>query len=765
MATPRTTPGRSRPPHSPRQSPEERTALDLALYRNLWRIRTFERAVSSLHRQNKILGGVYSGEWQEALQVGFCQHLIDEDVVLPLHRDLGVFLLRGVDPGRLLAQLMAKKDGLSGGRDNFTHAGDLERGVLGSSSMLGATLPVACGVALRFQMLGEARVAVAFFGEGSTARGDFHEALNFAGIHKLPVVFVCENNHYAYSTPQELEMPVETVAERAAAYGMRGTRVNAQDLNRVLDVAEKAIDRARQGEGPSLIECLTYRHHGHSEHDPARYRPEDELAEWAGRDPIELFELYLEKRGHDIEALTAEVQAEAQAEIDQAIAFAEASPYPEGPEALRHVVYEGEPLPESVTREAAEHAATAAAAFATRVQAERGAPGTTATTGDTTYPGTSVPAEAPEIAVEGSAVEGSSDGSDAGKTDATGKTDGAGKAVAGPTEPARPTDTITYLDAIREALGEEMERDPTVFILGEDVAQLGGAFGVTRGLLDRFGSARVVDTPISESLILGASVGAAVLGLRPVSEMQFADFISCGFDQLVNTAATFCYRHGGRARVPMVVRLPAGARIHGGLFHSQNPESFFLSTPGLVIVAPATVEDAKGLLKSAIRGNDPVLFLEYKSLYRRLKAPRPAAEVLTPIGKATIRRPGRDLTIVTYGPALSLCLEAAATLAAEDRAEAEVIDLRTLKPLDMEAIASSVERTSRVLIVHEDRRFNGLGAEIAARIAEDLFHALDAPVKRVASADTHYPYAPTLEDWVLPDVPRVLAAARELLAY
>jgi 2-oxoisovalerate dehydrogenase E1 component len=725
MPTQRTTPGRSRPP---KVNVEERKALDIALFRSLWRIRTFERAVSSLHRQNKILGGVYSGEWQEALQVGFCHHLIDEDVVFPLHRDLGVFLLRGVDPGRLMAQLMGKKDGISGGRDNFTHAGDLEQGVLGASSMLGATLPVACGAALRFQMLSEPRIAVAFFGEGSTARGDFHEALNFAGIHQLPVVFVCENNHYAYSTPQELEMPVETVAERAAAYGMHGTRVNAQDLNRVLEVAEKAVARARSGEGPSLIECLTYRHHGHSEHDPARYRPEDELAEWAGRDPIELFALYLEKRGLDVPALTAEAQAAAQAEIDQAIAFAEASPYPEGPEAMRHIVYEGEPLPESVTSEAAAHAADAAAAFAASRVEGGSTTGRTTQTADTTFPGTSASEEK--------------------------KTDG-----------AAPAATITYLEAIREALGEEMERDPTVFILGEDVAALGGAFGVTRGLLDRFGPARVIDTPISESLILGASAGAAVLGLRPVSEMQFADFISCGFDQVVNTAATFCYRHGGRARVPMVVRLPAGGRIHGGLFHSQNPESFFLSTPGLVIVAPATVEDAKGLLKSAIRGNDPVLYLEYKSLYRHLKAERPGPDTLTPIGEAAVRRPGKDLTIVTYGPALGLCMEAATTLAAEDRAEAEVIDLRTLKPLDMAAIASSVEHTSRVLIVHEDRRFNGLGAEIAARIAEDLFHVLDAPVKRVASADTHYPYAPTLEDWVMPDVPRILTAARSLLAY
>ncbi|HWN82936.1 MAG TPA: dehydrogenase E1 component subunit alpha/beta, partial [Candidatus Udaeobacter sp.] len=607
------------------------------------------------------------------------------------------------DPGKLLAQLMAKRDGLSGGRDNFTHSGDLGLGVLGASSMLGATLPVACGAGLRFKMLEEPRVAVTFFGEGSTARGDFHEALNFAGIHKLPVVFVCENNHYAYSTPQELEMPVETVAERAVAYGMKGTRVNAQDLNRVLEEAEKAITRARNGEGPTLVECLTYRHKGHSEHDPARYRPEEELAEWEGRDPIELFALYLEKRGLDVDALTAEVQAEAQAEIDQAVAFAEASPYPEGPEALRHLVYEGEPLPDRVTKEPAEHAAVVAAAFA---------------------------------------------------------------AANPPAEPAKaPADTITYLDAINEALFEEMTRDPTVFVLGEDVAQLGGAFGVTRGLLDRFGPARVIDTPISESLIIGASAGAAVLGLRPVSEMQFADFISCGFDQLVNTAATFCYRHGGRAKVPMVVRLPAGGRIHGGLFHSQNPESFFLSTPGLVIVAPATVEDAKGLLKSAIRGNDPVIYLEYKSLYRHLKAARPGPDTLTPIGEAAVRRPGTDLTIVTYGPALGFCMEAAEKLAAEDKAEAEVIDLRTLKPLDMPAIARSVEKTSRVLIVHEDRRFNGLGAEIAARIAEELFHVLDAPVKRVASADAHYPYAPTMEDWALPDTPKILAAARSLLTY
>jgi 2-oxoisovalerate dehydrogenase E1 component beta subunit len=246
--------------------------------------------------------------------------------------------------------------------------------------------------------------------------------------------------------------------------------------------------------------------------------------------------------------------------------------------------------------------------------------------------------------------------------------------------------------------------------------------------------------------------------------MQFADFVSCGFDQLVNTAATFSYRHGGRARVPMVVRLPAGARIHGGLFHSQNPESFFLSTPGLAIVAPATVEDAKGLLKAALRGHDPVLYLEYKSLYRRAKALLPPGEILTPIGKALVRVAGDDLTIVTYGPTLGFCLEAAEKLRAAG-VSAEVIDLRTLAPLDMETVAASVRRTSRLLIVHEDRRTCGLGAEIAARVGEELFAWLDAPVQRVTAADTHYAYATAMEEWILPDTGKILAAARALVAY
>ena len=705
---------------------------DRKLYGELWRVRLFDRAVSSLHRQGKIVGGVYSGEWQEAIPVGFCHVLEDADVVFPLHRDLGVFLARGSDPGRLMAQILGRRDGFSGGRDSFLHAGDPDRGIFGATSMLASTLPVAAGAAIRFRIAGERNVAVAFFGEGATARGDFHEALNFAGIHKLPVVFVCENNFYAYSTPVNLEMPVETVAERAAAYGMRGVRCNGQDLNRVLDVAEAAVARAREGAGPTLVECVTYRHHGHSEHDPARYRPKDELAEWAGRDPIELFELYLRSRGLDVEALSGEVQREVTAEIEQAVAFAEASPPPEGPEALRHVYYEGAPL-----------AARLTAPLEPRPSAAESPGG---------FPDPSGAFRAETAAAQPEGVP---------PLRAAGPHPGELPPLPADTAPPEQT---SYLDALREALDEEMARDPAVVVLGEDVGRLGGAFGVTRGLFEKYGSMRVIDTPISESLIVGAAVGAAVMGLRPVAEMQFADFVSTGFDQIVNTAATFCYRHGGRARVPLVIRLPAGARIHGGLFHSQNPESFFLATPGLKIVAAATVEDARGLLKSAIRDDNPVLFLEYKSLYRRLKAPLPSGEGLVPLGKATRRAEGNDLTIVTYGPMVSVCLEAAEQLRAEERA-ADVLDLRTLRPLDFEAVAESVRRTGRLLVVHEDRLTGGLGAEIAARAASDLFEFLDAPVARVAARDTHYAFSPSLEEFILPGRDEVLETARRLLSY
>jgi pyruvate/2-oxoglutarate/acetoin dehydrogenase E1 component len=323
----------------------------------------------------------------------------------------------------------------------------------------------------------------------------------------------------------------------------------------------------------------------------------------------------------------------------------------------------------------------------------------------------------------------------------------------------------TYLQAVRDAMAEEMRRDENVVVIGEDVAQLGGAFLATEGLLKEFGPLRVVDTPISESLIVGAGVGAAIAGLRPVCEMQFMDFISCGFDQVVNMASTARYRHGGRARVPMVVRGPVGAGVHGALFHSQDPEAWFFRVPGLKVLAPATAYDAKGLLKAAIRDDDPVIFLEHKRLYRRVKEELPEEDYVVPIGKAATRRAGSDLLIVTYGGALEWCLDAAELLAKEDRVEVEVLDLRSLLPFDMEAILEGVRRINRVLLVHEDRLTGGIAAEISARLAEEAFDELDAPIGRVAALDAHTPFHPALEAFVLPNAQKVATKARALLAY
>lgn len=323
---------------------------------------------------------------------------------------------------------------------------------------------------------------------------------------------------------------------------------------------------------------------------------------------------------------------------------------------------------------------------------------------------------------------------------------------------------LTYLEALREGLREEMDRDERVFVLGEDVAAYGGAFKVTDGFLDRFGPDRVIDTPISEAAIVGAAAGAAHMGMRPVAEMQFIDFIACAYDMLTNYVATARYRAG--LSTPLVVRGPSGGYVRGGPFHSQMPEAAFFHTPGLKLVCPATVRDAKGLIKASIRDDDPVIFFEHKFLYRRLKEEIPEGEdIVTPLGEARVAREGTDLTIVTWSAMVWKSIEAAERIANEDGASVEVLDLRTLLPMDDAAILASVQRTNRVLIVHEDTRTGGVAGEITARVNEQAFEWLDAPVRRVTAHDTPLPYAPTLEDFVLPQVDDIAAAARWLLAY
>jgi len=324
---------------------------------------------------------------------------------------------------------------------------------------------------------------------------------------------------------------------------------------------------------------------------------------------------------------------------------------------------------------------------------------------------------------------------------------------------------VTYLTAINQALHEEMRRDENVFVMGEDVAELGGAFKVTDGLLKAFGDDRVIDTPISEALIVGAGIGAAILGMRPVVEMQFGDFISCAFDQIVNSAATLRYRHGGRASCPLVVRAPSGGGIHGALFHSQNTEAWFTRVPGLKVVTPATAYDAKGLLKAAIRDNNPVIYFEHKRLYRSIKEDLPDGEFVVPIGVAEVRQAGRDLSIITYGGTVHQSLDAARIVEKEDGLSVEVVDLRSLLPLDRDAILATARKTGKVLVVHEDRLTGGFGGEIAAIVAEHAFESLDAPVRRLAAADTHTAFSTPLEEFILPNSNKIVEAIRSLAAY
>jgi len=320
----------------------------------------------------------------------------------------------------------------------------------------------------------------------------------------------------------------------------------------------------------------------------------------------------------------------------------------------------------------------------------------------------------------------------------------------------------TYLEAIKQGIWEEMERDSNVFVLGEDVGVYGGAFKVTEGMLERFGADRVVDTPISESGIVGAAIGAALVGMRPIAEMQFADFISCAFDQITNFAAKCRYRWG--AGVPMVIRGPSGGGIHGGPFHSQNPEMYYVHTPGLKVVAPSTAYDAKGLIKSAIRDEDPVIYFEHKFLYRRIKEDLPEGEILVPIGKADVKRTGKDISIFTYGAMVHLAMEAASTLEKEGL-ELEIVDLRTLRPLDKECILESVKKTNKVILLHEDTRTGGISGEIAAIITEEAFEYLDGPIMRITAPDTPVPYSPPLEEFFLPKTSDIVRVARQLAAY
>ena len=655
-----------------------------ALYRALLLPRVIEDKMLALLRRGQ-LSKWFSGIGQEAVSVGLVAALRRDDWILPAHRNLGVFTGRGLDLDVLFRQLLAREGPITGGRDRTFHFGDLEHHVVGMISHLGAMVPVATGLALAARLRGEDRVAAVLTGDGASSEGDVHEAMNLAAVWKLPVLFVIENNQWGLSTPVGEQYACVDLVDRAAGYGMPGELVDGNDVLAVRDACERAAARGRAGEGPTLLECKTFRMRGHEEASGNDYVPAADLATWVARDPIDRFEARLDEAGLLPAAERAALREELRLEVETLVSGALAAPVP--------ATTEDEELGRVYAAPASLH----------RADRDREAHAVPAGAGD-----------------------------------------------------------MRYLDAVRDALRVALAADDRVVLLGQDIAGYGGVFKATEGLADEFGTERVRNTPIIESGAIGAALGLALAGFRPIVEMQFGDFVSCGFNQLVNNVATTRYRWN--AAVPLVVRLPVGGGLGAGPFHSQNVEAWFCHVPGLKVVAPASADDAKGLLLAALDDGNPVLVLEHKRLYRSVRGPVPGGHHVVPIGAARIARPGTAATLVTYGAGVGWAVAAADTLAAEGAGEVEVIDLRSLRPWDRDTVLDSVRRTSRVLVLHEAGLTGGLGAEIAATIADEAFMDLDAPVRRVGGLDTPIPFAPTLEAVWSADR-RLLPALRELLAF
>ncbi len=647
-----------------------------ALYRALLLPRVIEERMLRLIRQGR-LSKWFSGYGQEAIAVGCTWALEERDYILPMHRNLGVWTTRGVPLRPLFCQLMGRAGGFTKGRDRTFHFGLPERRIIGMISHMAAMLPVACGLGLAARLKREDFVALAFSGEGGTREGDFHEALNLAAVWKLPVIFVVENNGYGLSTPAHEAIPVEDVADAAVGYGMPGEVVDGNDVLAVIDAVRRAAERARAGEGPTLLEMKTFRMRGHEEASGTKYVPKKLFEYWRKRDPVDRFEAYLEREGVLSAAERKAIRAELEAEVREATEYALAQP-------------EVESTPE------AERADLFAPPFL---------------------------------------------------------------ALRAPKPTRR---ELRFVDAISEALRLAMEQDERVLLMGQDIAEYGGVFKVTEGFVKRFGKERVRNTPIIESGAVGAALGLAIEGFKPVVEIQYADFISCAFNQIVNNLATTHYRWGQPVNV--TIRAPFGGGLGAGPFHSQSKEAWFCHVPGLKIVVPATPEDAKGLLLTTIEEPNPVLFFEHKLLYRSVRGPVPEDVYHVPLGKARVARAGTDATIVTYGVGVHWALEEAAWWA-ERGVSLEVIDLRTLIPWDRETVLASVQKTNRLLVLHEATRTAGFGAEIAAEIAEVGFEWLDAPVVRVAAEDLPVPFARTLEEQIFSARPRLRPALERLLRF
>ena len=638
----------------------------LQLYKSILEPRLIEEKMLILLRQGKI-SKWFSGIGQEAISVGVVNALTNDEYILPMHRNLGVFTGRGIPFHRLFAQFQGTASGFSKGRERSFHFGTNEFHIVGMISHLGPQMGVADGIALASKLKKEKKVTVVFTGDGGASEGDFHESVNTAAVWDLPVIFVVENNGYGLSTPSNQQFRFKNFVDKGPGYGIEAYKIDGNNLLEVYDTVKKLSESIRENPRPILLECITFRMRGHEEASGTKYIPKELFEEWGKKDPLTNYERFLLEETVLNETLIAEYRDEIKKRIEEGleIAFAEERIIPNTEDEYSDVY----------------------AAF-------------------------------PNQAIQAASNN---------------------------------TTNKRFLDAIAAGMKQSMEKFPELVLMGQDIADYGGAFKMTEGFMDTFGEERVRNTTLCESAIVGIGLGLSIKRMKAMVEMQFADFVTCGFNQIVNNLAKSHWRWGQNADV--VVRMPTGAGVAAGPFHSQSNEAWFFHTPGLKILYPAFPNDAKGLICAAFEDPNPIMFFEHKALYRSITEDVCDDYFTIEIGKANTIIPNTEstetvsATIITYGMGVHWALEVCKK---HPTYHFEVIDLRTLLPFDREAILDSVKKTGRAIVLHEDTLMGGIGGEISAYIMEHCFEYLDAPVKRCASLDTAIPFAAELEQNFLP---------------
>ena len=635
-------------------------------YRKLLWPRMIEDKMLLLLRQGKI-SKWFSGIGQEAIAVGATLALQEDEWIMPLHRNLGVFTTRNMPLSKLFMQWQGAQEGYSKGRERSFHFGNREHHICGMISHLGPQLAIADGVALAHKLRKENKVSLAFTGDGGTSEGDFHEALNVAAVWDLPVIFIIENNGYGLSTPVNEQYRCISLVDKAKGYGMEGVSIDGNNLLAVHDTIKGVREFCIKHQKPYLIECMTFRMRGHEEASGTKYVPQDLFRLWEQKDPIKNYERYLIEIGVMNEMKVAEIRNEFKNKIESEL----------------KIGFDAKPV-----------------------------------IADTEEEMEDVFAKAQDTRHKVQVVDNSTAFSDT----------------------RLMTKDYRLIDAISEGLKQSMQQHSNLILMGQDIAEYGGAFKITEGFVQDFGKERVRNTPLCESAIVGTALGLSLEGYKSMMEMQFADFVTVGFNQIVNNLAKIHYRWGQNADV--VIRMPTGGGVGAGPFHSQSNEAWFTHVPGLKVVYPSTPVDAKGLLIAAFNDPNPVMYFEHKALYRSVNGPVPEDYYEIEIGKARHVREGDEISIITYGAGVHWAEDYAAE---HPEISIDILDLRTLAPLDYFSIRASVARTGRVLILHEDTLIGGIGGEIAAWIAENCFSILDAPVMRCASLDTPVPFSIELE--------------------